>query len=129
MIEPILVSYLEEKEKEELEKTNTLGCKRTRSFRRAADKRAQNRQRNIAKSLSMLEPGADAKPRWRKVHALSCKSNCGFCRNPRFNRTSSGKERLTVAELKSQEHFDYTLSALSPEDFDLLQTEDPASAA
>lgn len=99
---------------------------RHRGFRRAANARAQNRQRHIARGFYLIAPGADAKPQWRKEKALTCKENCGHCRNPRFNRNSNGQTRLTLAELRNRDHFNYTLAELDPEDFALLPIDQAA---
>lgn len=72
---------------------------RTRGWRRARAAQQQRRQAGIY--LAITGQALPAHPFWDKQHALSCgRANCGFCRNPRFNRTSNGTARLTLAERK-----------------------------
>lgn len=71
---------------------------RTRAWRRFRSRLQQKKQTAIFMAvtrISILPTSHD----WTKQHALSCgRSNCGFCRNPRFNRNSNGSARLTISE-------------------------------
>lgn len=71
---------------------------RTRGWRRLRAVQQQKNQTVLYQSVYGREfSGAAA--RWKKQHALGChRANCGFCRNPRFNRNSQGSDRLTLSE-------------------------------
>ena len=92
-------------------------CRRGRALRKANERRAQQRQKRIARGFHMLEPGQDPKPGWRKQKALSCNANCGHCRNPRFNRTVSGEQKLTMAERRTNDKLRQELAAINEPDW------------
>lgn len=92
-------------------------CARDRAWRKANDHRAQQRQRRIAVGFQLISPAQEPLPGWRKEKALKCKANCGHCRNPRFNHTVSGDAKLTRAERRIAEDFNYTMSTLERDDF------------
>lgn len=77
-----------------------MAISRNRGWRRARSAQQQRNQAAIYKAITGRLPDNIRRP-WDKQHALSCgRSNCGFCRNPRFNRNSNGSARLTMAERK-----------------------------
>lgn len=74
---------------------------RTRAWRRTRAAQQQHKQAMIYRSVTGSTTPT-THPYWDKQHALSCgRANCGFCRNPRFNRNSNGTARLTLAERRT----------------------------
>lgn len=90
-------------------------AERNRNYRRAAVQRAIAKQSKIATARNI-----PLTPKHKKTKALSCRSNCGLCRNPRFNSNSSGTAKLTMAERRHLEDAKLSLETISAEDFELL---------